>query len=189
MKRILLAGLLAGLAMYVWSSIAHIALPLGEVGVKEIANEQPVLSALAANLTQPGFYIYPGMAGDKDMQRYAAKLKSNPSGILIYHPAGASGLTPAMLIIELLTEIAVSILAVWLLAQTRIATYRGRVVFVSAVGLTAAIMTNIQYWNFYGFPANYTINYMFIQLVGFIVAGLVAAKMIKTGETARSAAA
>jgi hypothetical protein len=189
MKRILLAGLLAGIAMYIWSSIAHIALPLGQVGVKEIANEQPVLSALAANVTQPGFYIYPGLAGDKNMQHYTAKLKSNPSGILIYHPAGASGLTPAMLIIELLTEIVVSILAVWLLAQTRIATYRGRVLFVAAVGLTTCIMTNVQYWNFYGFPANYTINYMFVQLVGFIVAGLVAARMIKTAESANSAAA
>ena len=73
-------------------------------------------------------------------------------------------------------------------ALARLST-RGRVVFISAVGLTAAIMTNVQYWNWYGFPGSYTVNYMFVQLVGFIVAGLVAAKIIKTGDTAMGRAA
>ena len=90
----------------------------------------------------------------------------------------------AMLGTELLTEIVVSILAVWLLSKTRIASFGGRVGFVTVVGLTAAIMTNVQYWNWYGFPLSYTASYMFTQLVGFLVAGLVAAKMINTGEAA-----
>jgi hypothetical protein len=189
MKRILLTGVLAGLAMYVWSSVAHIALPLGQVGVKEIPNEQPVITAMSGSLNQSGLYIYPAMGTDRNMQHYMEKLKSSPSGLLIYHPPGATGMTPAMLATELGIEIFVSILAVWLLAQTSIATYRGRVVFVSAVGLVACLMTNVQYWNWYGFPADYTINYMFVQLVGFIIAGLVAAKMMKTGETAMASAA
>lgn len=184
MKRILLAGLLAGLAMYVWSSIAHVALPLGQVGLQAIPNEPAVLSSMSGNLNHSGLYFFPFMSPNSTMQQQIEKLKTSPSGLLIYHPAGAPGMTLGMLGTELLTEIVVSILAVWLLAQTRIATYRGRVVFVTAVGLTAAIMTNVQYWNWYGFPGSYTINNMFIQLVGFIVAGLVAAKMIKTGETA-----
>jgi hypothetical protein len=33
-KRILLAGLLGGLAMFIWQSVAHVVLPLGEAGIQ-----------------------------------------------------------------------------------------------------------------------------------------------------------
>ena len=33
MGRVLTAGLLAGLAMFVWESVAHMVLPLGELGM------------------------------------------------------------------------------------------------------------------------------------------------------------
>ena len=35
-KRILLAGVLGGIAMFVWASLAHMVLPLGQTGIKEI---------------------------------------------------------------------------------------------------------------------------------------------------------
>ena len=37
--RILLAGVLGGIMMFVWTSIAHMALPLREAGIDEIPNE------------------------------------------------------------------------------------------------------------------------------------------------------
>ena len=49
-KRAVLAGLLGGVAMFVWMSVAHVVLPLGETGVQEIANEPPVLTAMHAAL-------------------------------------------------------------------------------------------------------------------------------------------
>jgi len=44
--RILVAGVLGGIAMFVWTSIAHMALPLGEAGIGEIPNESAMLSAM-----------------------------------------------------------------------------------------------------------------------------------------------
>jgi len=41
MKRIFLAALLGAIAMFIWTSIAHMALPLGEAGIREIPNEVP----------------------------------------------------------------------------------------------------------------------------------------------------
>jgi hypothetical protein len=35
-KRIILAGVLGGIAMFIWTAIAHMALPLGEAGIGEI---------------------------------------------------------------------------------------------------------------------------------------------------------
>ena len=58
--RILLAGVLAGIAMFVWTSIAHMALPLGEAGINEIPNESAVLSAMQSSIgDNAGLYIFP----------------------------------------------------------------------------------------------------------------------------------
>ena len=37
--RIIFAGFLGAIAMFVWTSIAHMALPLGEAGIRELPNE------------------------------------------------------------------------------------------------------------------------------------------------------
>jgi hypothetical protein len=45
--------------------------------------------------------------------------------------------------------------------------------------LAAAITTNIPYLNWYSFPLDYTLSYGFIELVGYFVAGLVLAAILK----------
>jgi hypothetical protein len=102
--------------------------------------------------------------------------------LLIYHPPGANGITGKRLGTEFVTELVETLLAVFLLAQTRIGSYAGKVGFMVVVGVVAAITTNIPYWNWYGFPGNYTEAYMFTQVVAFLAAGLVAAAVVKNRE-------
>ena len=52
MKRIFLAALLGAVAMFIWTSIAHMALPLGEAGIREIPNEAAVLGAMQSNIAE-----------------------------------------------------------------------------------------------------------------------------------------
>jgi hypothetical protein len=192
MKRILLAALLGGIAMFVWSSLAHVVLPLGEVGIGEIPNEGPVLAALQTALGgNAGMYIYPGMglgpnASQSERQAhmadYSKKLATNPSGLLIYRPPGAEALTPGQLIAEFGGELLEVLFAAMLLASARIDRYRARILFVTMAGVLAALPTNISYWNWYGFPANYTAAYMLTQIVGFLCAGLVIAKIVRGGR-------
>jgi hypothetical protein len=113
------------------------------------------------------------------MEQYQQKLTATPSGILIYHPPGAKALAPSQLVTEFLTEVAEALLLAWLLAQTSLATLASRMGFVIAAAIMAAITTNIPYWNWYGFPVNYTAAYMGIELVGYLVAGLVVASILK----------
>ena len=188
--RILLAGLLGAIAMFAWTAIAHMALPLGETGVQNTMNDEALLSELKSTVkNKEGFYIYPTMGLPPDathaqqsaaMEKYPEKLEKNPSGIFIFHPAGSRPMNMGkFLTIEFITELCEAFVAVWLLAQTRIVTFGGRLGFVTAAGIMAAIATNIPYWNWYGFPGNYTAAYMFIQVVGFFLVGLVAALMFR----------
>jgi hypothetical protein len=181
MKRILLSALLGGLAMFAWKSIAHIALPLGQSGMREIPAEETLLSAMHSTLGDaPGLYFFPSLGSAPDaMAQYDKKLATNPSGLLIYHPPGAKSLTAAQMITELTTEILEALLAAILLSRTRIPDYWGRVGFVTIIGLVASMATNLSYWNWYGFPIEYTGVYMMIEIVGFLCIGLVAAWQVK----------
>src|SRR5947209_16849447 len=145
-----------------------------------------------------GMYLFPGFGLGPNatrqqkaaaMQDYQKKLASSPSGILIYHPAGATGLTPALLGTEFLTELVESFILVFLLSQTRLVSFGSRVGFVFLAGVFAAIATNIPYWNWYGFPTTYTLAYITIQIVSFLIVGLVAASVLRQRTPATSAAA
>jgi len=194
--RLFLAGLAGGIAMYIWTSIAHLALPLSTAGIQEITKDEPALLAqMHGNLgDNPGMYLFPSSgwkstdgSGQRDaaMKRYGEKLAASPSGLLIYHPPGAKALTPGQLIIEFITELIEVLLVVFLLAQTSLSGSVARVSFVTMAGILAALATNVSYWNWYGFPGSYTAAYMAIEIIGFFVAGLAAAALLRT----RSAAA
>jgi len=81
--------------------------------------------------------------------------------------------------IEFGTELLEAILVVFLLAQTYIASFAGRVGFVFVAGILAAIATNVSLWNWYGFPSVYIGSYMLIQIVGFLCVGIVAALALR----------
>ena len=198
-KRVFLAGLLGGIAMFAWTSLAHMVLPLGDAGVKEMPNEQGVLSAMHSTLGEAsGFYFFPGTGLGPNatmrqkraaMDQYGLKLAVNPSGILIYHPAGAKPMTTGQLGTEFFTELIESLLVVILLAQTRLTSFASRLGFVMVAGMLATIATNVSYWNWYGFPATYTAAYMTTGIVGFFCPGLVAAVVMKEKVPATLAAA
>jgi hypothetical protein len=195
--KILLAGILGGIAMFIWTSIAHMALPLGEAGLREIPNESGVLSAMQSNIgEETGLYIFPGPGVGKNatrqekneaMKHMVEKIATNPSGILMYHAPGRPLMLGKWLGIEFGTELLEAILVMLLLAQTGIASFAGRVGFVLVAGILAALATNVSYWNWYGFPCVYTASYMFIQVIGFLCVGIVAALVLrKRGPAARS---
>jgi hypothetical protein len=184
MKRILLAALLGGIAMFAWKSIAHMALPLGQSGMQEIPNEPAMLGSMHATLGEnSGLYFFPALGSAPGaMAEYDKKLAANPSGLLIYHPPGAKSLSAGQMITELVTEMLEALLAAVLLSRTRIATYWGRVGFVTLLGVLASMATNLSYWNWYGFPSEYTAVYIMIEIVGFFCIGLVAARFVFVGQ-------
>ena len=187
--RILLAGIVGGIVMFVWTSIAHMALPLGEAGINEIPNESAVLSAMQSSMgDKTGLYIFPGLGVSKDatreqkseaMKQMQQRIAANPSGILMYHPPGRTFEFGKALAIEFSIEVLQAILVVWLLAQTRIGSFGGRVGFVLIAGILAAITTNVSYWNWYGFPGVYTVSYLLIEIVGFGLVGVTAALLLR----------
>jgi hypothetical protein len=181
--RILIAGIIGGIVMFIWSFIAHELLPLGELGIKVMPNEDAVTSALQTSLgADPGFYIFPsgGLTPSATREEKEAAMKkaeeqmaAGPAGVLIYNPKRVFNF-PKRLGIEFVTEVVEALLAVFLLGQTGIRGFAGRVGFIFVAGILAAMATNVPYWNWYGFSRVYTFGYMVTQIIGFLLVGIVA---------------
>jgi hypothetical protein len=60
MGRVLLAGVLSGIVVFIWGAIAHMLLPLGTMGISILAAEDDVLGSISKAVGQPGFYFFPG---------------------------------------------------------------------------------------------------------------------------------
>ena len=197
-KKVLLAGILGGIGMFLWNFVAHDLTGLGEVGIREIPNESAVLGAMRTNMPEPGFYFFPGFGlpanasrsqKEAAMPEFTRKATTGPEGILIYLPVGTNPISARQLITEGGTNILQALLAAFLLAQVGLKRFASRLGFVIVVGILAAITTNISYWNWYRFPANYTAAQIFTLVAGYAVGGVIAAAIVKSSAGKASAAA
>jgi hypothetical protein len=179
-KRTLIAGLLGAVAMYFWVFLAHMALPLGEAGIRQIDNEEPLLAVMKTTLPDRGMYMFPRM-DPQDQAANEKKMASGPSGILVYFPSREFQFGTS-LAIEFITELVLVLIGMYLLSMTAIGTFAGRVGFFALFGLCVAIGSNVSYWNWYGFTTTYTLAYAFTVWVGYLVAGLVAGAMKAGGR-------
>ena len=186
--RVLIAAILGGLVFFFWGFVAHEVLGLGQVGIKDLPNEQVVLPVLSSSITEPGFYFFPGLGLPANpsseqkkaaMQQFQQKASSGPMGFVIYHPIGNQVLTMRQLGREFGLDVTLALIAAILLSWTGgLTSFASRVAFVTLAGFMAALLTNFQYWNWYGFPANYTLAIMATQVIGFFLAAIVIALLV-----------
>ena len=171
MKRIVIAGLLAGLAMFVWEFVAHTFTPLGEMGLSTLPNEAAVRAALAGQLgNADGLFIFPAM----EMGQTPAP---GPWGLLLYHPQFA--FSWSVLGWEALVELAMGLALALLVALANAPSFGRRMALALLVGVSAAIAVSPSYTIWFGFPDAYTLAQMIVAIGDYVVGGLVVAAMLK----------
>lgn len=191
-RKIVFGGVLAGLAIFAWGVFSHIVLPIGQMGVKAMPNEDAVMAAMKANIKEPGFYFFPGDGAmpsatlPKDEQETAKKewqrkYEAGPRGVMVYHPTGENPMSPRQMIFELLSNIVVGLIAALVLAMAsdRVRSFAGRVGFVAMLGVMAWVGIEFSYWNWYGFPVAYGAGQFIDQVVGMTFAGFVLALVMR----------
>ena len=190
--RLLLAGVLAGLAVFVWGMLSHMVFGLSEAAVKSLPNEPAVLTALNQNVKAPGFYLYPGgmealqnaPADQQDAltKQYEETYKTQPHGVLILTPpTGVMYSFPKLLLNELLSNILGGLIAAWLLslALGSLPSFISRIGFVALLGLFATFAIDFSYWNWYDFPTKYLLTSLADNTLGWALAGAVLAWWFK----------
>jgi hypothetical protein len=93
---------------------------------------------------------------------------------------GAESLSARQLLTQFGADVVVVLLAAVLLAgATGLKSYAARLGFVTLTGLIPTLRSELPYWNWYGFPSVYLAAQFIVQLVGFLVGGLVLARLIR----------
>ena len=189
MKRILLGGLLGGIAMFLWEGLAHEVLPLGMAGIKGLSIDAPVSAAIKQSLQDPGFYIFPWVdhtpamssAQKKEaVQKTMDQAKIGPAGLMVVHPEGRDysfgKLLGTQAVFDILTMLLAAFLVAWCAALKG---YGARVLFVAVLSLLPALTVHLPQWNWYEFPAAYTMAQILVNVVGFLLGALIVAAMVK----------
>ena len=170
-SRTLVAGVLGGLVVFLWGMVSHMALPLGEVGISRLPDEAAVLAPLAAGVRAPGLYYFPW---ETDPAKWAEAVRTQPSGLLVFHPPGEPPAMVRYLGVELLTDVLGGLLMAFLLGASAATSALSRVAFGAALGAFASLAIDFSYWNWYGFPSAYLAAQMVDQVVAWALAALVA---------------
>lgn len=189
-KKISMGGLVGGVIVYIVLSIVHLATGLGELGIKNLPAEAILGPAMKMAIHDPGFYFFPGlevkpgMSKEEQhaaMERQQQKWLEGPTGILIYRPGGTPFSFPKLLVVQFGICVVSALLIAWLLATAGggLQSYGAKVLAIAIIALFAGIFENLPYWNWYGFPADYTISLMGTNLVSWIIAGLGMARVMK----------
>ena len=191
--KLLFAALLGAVAIFMWEFVAHMFTPLGEAGLGYLPNPGEVSSSLQSAIgDKGGMYMFPtgGLTAkssreekQKAMEQINEEMKTKPSGMLVYKPAGTVFNFGKNLAVQFITDLGKAILLIVLLSRTRLDSFGGRLGFVVMAGVLAAIVTNIPYWNWYGFNGTYTMSQITMEIIGFFCAGLVIAWLYKPAGT------
>ena len=182
MKRILLAALLGALAAYVWTTVAHMFLPIGMMGISVMPNEDVVLQSLSENIPTEGMYVFPGWDVEKEMTEaeenaWYEKHRNGPAGFMVYTPKGGEAMPPSMLITEFVS-ILLATLVLAFVAASLAGSYGKRVLLLTMFGVFAWFSIIVSYWNWYSFPTLAIIAEGIDIIVGALVSALVIAKMV-----------
>lgn len=177
MGRVIVAGIVAGVALFLWGAAGHMLTPIGEMGIAAHPHEAMLLPAIQQTTPQPGLYMFPSIDMTKkptkeEEQAYNEKYKTGPHGILILGPNGEEPMPPSRLAKELFTNILTAIVAAFLLAK--LATGLGGYVSGGIMTFLIGWMSiSVPSWNWYAFPAPFVLAELIDQVVAGAIVGLV----------------
>jgi hypothetical protein len=161
MKRILLAGILGGLVLFIWSAISWMVLLWHNKTLHAFKDDAFVSTVLKANVYKSGVYLLPSNYNEAD--EYP----------LIFASVSLDGMRSmkVSMLISFLIQTAAALLLAYLLSKTSISAYKSKINFIMTFALAVSILTYLPLWNWWGFEINYVIVSMIDMLIGFMLAG------------------
>jgi hypothetical protein len=181
-----LGATLAGAAtMFVWGGISHMVLLKG-IGFTHMSSEEQIVSTLRTSLPGDGLYFFPSidLRGNPTVEEKAAweaRFRAGPTGMIVYHPAGDTPISPKKLSVQFLSDVLAAGIVSYSLSLT-IATYWKRVGLAALLGVFGLFAISSIYWNWYGFPNAFFLAQGVDMIVGWSLAGAVIAKLIPPAQ-------
>jgi hypothetical protein len=190
MKRVILATVLGGFALFIWSAVSHSVLLIG-TGFSPLPDEGKIIGALNNSIKEKGLYFFPGKdfhhSTPEQEAAWLEKLRTGPAGMIIYRPVGGDPFSPNKLLIQLLASF-VTAGIISFVVSLMAASYLERVAATALLGLLVCSAVSIIYWNWYEYPTSFFVAQIVDQVVGFFLAGLLIAIVVKSRKSIGGAA-
>ncbi|SFS11668.1 hypothetical protein SAMN05216570_2550 [Dyella sp. OK004] len=189
--RVLVAGLIGGIVMFIWGAVAHMALGLGNLGIHQPANEDVVLSTLHQGLgMQSGVYILPSvdpskMSDPAVVTAYSEKTKVSPYAWVVYMPQSDNLMQMGPQLGRQWASDTLSSLALAFVMGLAAFSFSRRLSLAVVLAVFAWLSTMVPYWNWYRFPLDFTLAALVEQLLGWLLAGAAMAWWLGRSERSR----
>ncbi len=186
--RVLIAGLIGGIVMFLWGVAAHTVLGLGEVGERLPTNENVALSGLQEGLgDRAGVYLLPSldskqMADPAMVRAYSIKAVRSPYAWVVYQPRGTDMTQMGPQIGRQWASSTLAALSLAFVMGLAALSFRQRLAAAAAAAVFAWLSTTLPYWNWYRFPLDFTLATLAEQLIGWLLAGAAMAWWLGRGE-------
>jgi hypothetical protein len=183
-KQILLGTIVGAVTIFIVSSIWHVVLPFSETGFYSIPHEDVLTTAMRLGISDTGIYMFPGMDPAKrndpvEAQKYAEKFRRGPTGLIIFRPGGKDFSFPRLLVNQFGFQVLAAFVVSLLLAMSAVPSYLQRVLFVALVAVFGSLVIDLPYWNWYGFPGNYTLEHLCEMFLTWGATGFAIAAVVK----------
>ncbi len=199
MKKIIFAGIVGGIILWIWGFIAWVVLPLHLSTVTPIPNETEFTEWLGRSLPAPGVYEFPTLpretAGQSPAEQeaamadYMAKYESGPTGMIFYDSSGKDPFMVNQMISGLLIFILSAAIVAWLLSRSTAAaeSYLSRVIYCGMIGTLFAVGCHLSAWNWMGYPFDWTRALMIDSILAWLLAGLGISAIVRQQPGSRRA--
>jgi hypothetical protein len=162
-RKLLLGGLLGGLAMFVYLSLSWTVIPFHMNGMQEL----PDVAAMMGNVAGLEHEVYySGMPEEGVVEPVIPFMVFAPGG---YEPQ------PVILGKGLLMTLLAALLVTFVVMAARQPVYRSRVMLCTIIGAAIALAGPMTFGNFFYFPFEFIWPEILDQLVGWTLAGFIIA--------------
>ncbi|MCB1106983.1 MAG: hypothetical protein KDK76_02685 [Chlamydiia bacterium] len=171
------AIVLGSLIVFIWSSLSWTVFPFHQWTFKSFTHPNAVVRVIEQNARESGVYMIPSCENHGDVE----------DGPLILSAVRLEGINPNMgkeIAFHFLNILIGTALIGALLKKCApsLRRYGARVLFVLLFAFAGALLNQVPLWNWHFFSASFVFMGILDQVVGFFLAGLVMAAMIKVRE-------
>lgn len=191
MSKILKAGLLGAVVLFVWGYVSWMVLPWHKTTMHTFKDSTAVSQTIKANADVSGMYFLTNMEEKEktatttgtSSNATATEKSSEPSMFASVRLEGSSHDNMTQSLVKcFITQLLAALLVSWLLLRTNGLSYFKRVIFIVVFALAAGIIANVPNWNWFGFDTQYTLVEFADLLIGWFLAGLIMAKICKNRQ-------
>jgi hypothetical protein len=184
--RILLAGILAGILVFVMGAVNHMVFQFQGRTLANVPDQSSFAAYIKSHEMKHGLYVFPDMPtpeDQKDEAKMAAindRYKAGPSGMLLIAHTGDDMMNMETLGKELASNVLGALIVSWVisLAGAEVGFFR-RWLAVALIGLFAWISISASYGIWYRFPHNFLHDELFCALIEWSVAGFAIAAIVR----------